>query len=42
VVVDLGAFLPMPEQRRMLDLVKSVEVRTEESMLILDIIAGVD
>lgn len=42
VVVDLGAFLPMPEHRRMLDLVKSVNVRTEENILILDIIARVN
>lgn len=42
VVIDLRAFLPMPEQRRMLDLVKSVNVRTEENILILDIIARVD
>jgi hypothetical protein len=36
VVIDLGAFLRTPEQRRLLSLVKSVDIRTEEGKVILD------
>lgn len=36
VVIDLGAFLRTPEQRRLLGLVKSVAIRTEEGKVILD------
>jgi hypothetical protein len=36
VVIDLGAFLRTPEQKRLLSLVKSVGIRTEESQVILD------
>jgi hypothetical protein len=36
VVIDLGAFLPEPEQRRLLSLVKSVGIQTEEGRIILD------
>jgi hypothetical protein len=36
VVIDLGAFLRTPEQRRLLSLVKSVGIRTEEGKVILD------
>lgn len=35
VVVDLGSFLRTPQQKRMLDLVKSVDIRTEEGRVIL-------
>lgn len=42
VVVDLGAFLRTPEQRRYLELVKSVGIRTEEGKLTLDILAAVE
>lgn len=42
VVVDLGAFLQTPEHKRMLDLVKSVDIRTQESTVILDVQAAVD
>jgi hypothetical protein len=35
VVIDLGSFLQTPEQKRMLNLVKSVEMSTEEGILIL-------
>lgn len=36
VVVDLGAFLRTPEQRRILNLVKAVGIRTAEGKVILD------
>ena len=36
VVIDLGAFLRTPEQKRLLSLVKSVGIRTEEGKIILD------
>jgi hypothetical protein len=36
VVIDLGAFLRTPEQRRLLNLVKSVGIRTTEGKVILD------
>ena len=42
IVVDLGAFLRRPEQKRILELVKSVGIRTEEREVILDIKAEVD
>jgi len=37
VSVDVQSFLETPEQRRMLDLLKSVEVRTEPARVIFDI-----
>jgi hypothetical protein len=37
LVVDLGAFLRTPEQKRLLNLIKSVEIRTEEGKAIFDI-----
>ena len=37
VAVDIQSFLSTPEQKRMLDLVKSVEVRTEQARVILDV-----
>lgn len=42
VVVDLGTFLRTPEQKRMLELVKSVGIRTEVGRVILDVRAEVD
>jgi hypothetical protein len=42
VVVDLGAVLPTPEQKRLLELVKSVGIQTEEGRVILDIHAEVN
>lgn len=42
VVVDLAEFLPMPDQKRMLDLVKSVDIKTEEGKVILDVKIEVD
>lgn len=36
VVIDLGAFVTMPEQERLLGLVKSVDIRTEEGKVLLD------
>jgi hypothetical protein len=36
VVIDLGMFLRDPEQRKLLSLVKSVDIRTEEGKVILD------
>jgi hypothetical protein len=42
VVVDLGAFLQTPEQKRMLDLMKSADIKTEEGKVILDVRLEVD
>jgi len=42
VVLDLGAFLKTTEQKRILDLVKSAEIRTEEDKVILDVTIKVD
>jgi hypothetical protein len=42
VVIDLGAFLRTPEQKRLLNLVKSVGIRTEEGKVILDVRLEVD
>ena len=36
LVIDLGAFFRTPEQKRLLSLVKSVGIRTEEGKVILD------
>ena len=36
LVIDLGVFLREPEHRKLLDLVKSVGIRTEEGRIILD------
>jgi hypothetical protein len=41
VVIDLGAFLRTPEQKRLLNLVKSVGIRTAEGKVILDAIIEV-
>ena len=42
VVVDIGAFLSTPEQRRILGLIRSAEINTEEGKLILDVHVRVD
>lgn len=42
VVIDLGAFLRTAEQQRLLKLVKSVGIRTEEGRIILDAKLEVD
>ena len=42
VVVDLGSFLHTPEQKRIVDLIKSVEIRTEEGKVIFDAKIEVD
>ena len=42
IVVNIESFLQTPEQKRMLGLVRSVEIRTEEAKIILDVKAGVD
>jgi len=42
VVIDLGMFLGTPEQKRILELVKSIDIRTEEGRLILDARIGVN
>ena len=42
IVIDLGAFLRTPEQRRLLSLVKSVGIQTEEGKVILDTRVEVD
>jgi len=42
VVLDIGYFLRTPEQRRILDLIKSAEINTEEGKVILDVKIRVD
>jgi len=42
LVIDLGVFLRTPEQRRILELVKAVGIRTETGRLLLDIKAKID
>jgi hypothetical protein len=37
IIVDLGTFLNSVEQKRLLELIKSVEIRTEKNRLILDV-----
>jgi hypothetical protein len=37
VVLDIGAFLQTPEQKRLLALAKSVGIRTEQGQVILDL-----
>ena len=37
ITVDIRSFLDTPEQRKMLDLIKSIEVRTESGKVIFDI-----
>ncbi len=37
VIIDVRSLLETPEQRRILDLVKSIEIKTEQAKLILDI-----
>ena len=37
VIIDVESFLDTPDQRKMLDLLKSVEVRTESGKVIFDI-----
>jgi hypothetical protein len=37
VVVDIGSFLSTPEQKRILELVRSVEIKTEEGKVIFDV-----
>lgn len=42
MVIDLGYFLPTPEQKRLFDLIKSAEVRTEEGRAIFHVKIEVD
>lgn len=42
LVVDLYSFLQTPEQRRLLNLVKSIGIRTEESKIIFSVKIEVD
>ena len=42
VVIDLGAFLRTPEQRRILELIKTVGIRTETGKLILNVKVKID
>jgi hypothetical protein len=42
VVIDLGSFLRNPEQKKFLNLVRSVGIRTEEGKIILDAKLEVD
>jgi len=37
VIVDVQSFLNTPEQRKILDLLKSIEIRTEQAKVIFDI-----
>jgi hypothetical protein len=37
VVLDIGSFLRTPEQKRILDLIKSAEINTEAGKVILDV-----
>jgi len=42
VVVDIKSFVPAEEQRKFLDLIKSVEISTEEGKAIFDVKISVD
>lgn len=42
VVMDLGAFLSTPEQKRFLEFIKSVGIETQESRVILDVKLAVE
>jgi hypothetical protein len=42
VVIDPGAFLRTPDQKRILEHIKSIGIRTEEGKLILDVKIKVD
>jgi hypothetical protein len=42
VVIDPGVFLRTPEQKRLLDLIKSVDIKTEEGKIILHVEAEVN
>ena len=37
LIVDVGAFLKTPQQKRLLDLIRSAEIRTEEGKLIVNV-----
>lgn len=37
ISVDIGSFLQTPEQKKFLDLVRSIEIRTDEKSIIFDI-----
>lgn len=41
VIVDLRAFLLVPEQKKYLELIKTAEIKTEEAKVIIDITAAV-
>jgi len=42
VVIDIGSFLRTPEQKRILDLIKSIGIKTEEGKAIFDVEVRVD
>jgi hypothetical protein len=42
VVLDIESFLSTPEQRKMLELIESAEINTEEGKVILDVKIRVD
>ena len=42
VVIDIGSFLQTPEQKQILELVKSVDIQTVESKMILDVRVSID
>jgi|SRR5919109_1202050 hypothetical protein len=42
IVIDVGAFLRSPEQKRMLELVRFVGINTEEGKVVLDVKLEVD
>ena len=42
IVIDVGSFLQTEQQRKFLDLVKSMEIRTEKGKLIFDVQIRID
>jgi len=42
IVVDLGSFLRTPQEKRLLELVKSAEIHTVERVVVLDVKVRVD
>jgi hypothetical protein len=42
VIVDVGAFIQAPEQKRFLNLIKSAEIRTEAGKVVIDVNAAVE
>jgi len=42
IVVDIGSFLRTPQEKRLLELVKSAEIHTVEKVVVLDVKVRVD